>query len=227
MNDRIALIKRATRILKVRNAQRTQQLLRREPVGRQTFRFEIRVHRTRFAAVNRNAGTVRYMLQFAHDLFRHTVELMRIVEVAVQRRIHDRHIINLDGLHNPSRDARCHTIHILIELIVELQQAVFAVLPHKKADGDNRNPRARHRVDILDAINLIEQSLKARGDEPLNILSASSGVGHHDVRQGHHDLRFLFARRHGQRKHTRNQTYQNNENRQIAAKKTLHNTRQK
>ena len=118
MDRFITLRERARRALHIRNLERPHQLLWREPVGRQSLGIHVDMRDPRLTTVDRDPGAIGDMLQLADDLFCHAVELVRVIDCAVQCGIHDRHIVNLDRLNNPTHDARRHLVHVLVELVV-------------------------------------------------------------------------------------------------------------
>ena len=60
-------------------------------------------------------------------------------------------------------------VQVLVDLLVELDQAPLAVLAHVVANGDDRLVLAAHRVDVFHAVDLVEDLLQRRGDQLLDL----------------------------------------------------------
>ena len=117
-----------------------------------------------------------------------------------QRQRDDRHVVDLDRLDDPAGHAGRHEVHVLVDLLVELDQAPLAVLADVVANGDDRLVLAAHRVDVLDAVDLVEHLLQRRGDQLLDLRGRVAGEADVDVGQRHDDLRVFLARRQPQRR---------------------------
>ena len=71
-----------------------------------------------------------------------------------------RHIIDFDGLHHPTGDARWNLIPIFVHLLKQFDQAALAVLPHVEPHSDDRLILLRHAVDVFNAVDLIQHSFQ-------------------------------------------------------------------
>jgi hypothetical protein len=123
-----------------------------------------------------------------------------------------------------SGDARRHLVDVHRDLVVKLDQALLAILADIETDGDHRLARPRHRVDILDAIDLIEQAFEAIGNLLLDNLGAGARHLHIDVGERDNNLRFFFARRQIQCRDARDEHDQDEQHREVAAKKRRDNS---
>ena len=73
-----------------------------------------------------------------------------------QRQSYRGHVVDLHRLHDPPGNAERHDVQILVDFLVELDQAPLAVLSHVVTHGDDRLVLAAHRIDVLHAVDLIE-----------------------------------------------------------------------
>jgi len=118
---------------------------------------------------------------------------------AGQRQRDDGNVVDFDGLDDPAGHARRNDVGVLLNLVVELDQAPLAVFADVEADGDDALAGARHRVDVLDAVDLVEEFFQAGGDELFDLGGAAAREIDDDIGQGHDDLRLFLARRDQQR----------------------------
>ena len=124
--------------------------------------------------------------------------VMSSADGAGQRERDHRHVVDFHRLDDPAGHAGRDDVQVLVELLGELHQAPLAVLAHVVADGDDRLVLAAHRVDVLDAVDLVEDLLQGRGDQLLDLGGRVAGKADVHVGQGDDDLRVLFARRQAQ-----------------------------
>jgi len=94
--------------------------------------------------MDRDSCAARNMLQLADDLFSHAVEPVRIIRIAEEGRVDDRHIVDLDWFDDPSRDTGRHAIQVLLDLVVQLDEAVFPVFAHEEPHRDHGCTRPGH-----------------------------------------------------------------------------------
>ncbi len=59
---------------------------------------------------------------------------------------------------------------MLVEPLEELDEASLAVLADVEPDGDDRLILTRHAINVLDAVNLIEDLLQRSGDKLLDLV---------------------------------------------------------
>ena len=143
---------------------------------------------------------VAHRCQSLRDLLGHAPQRHVVGRPAGQREGHHRHVVDLDRLDHPAGDAGRDDVQVLVDLLVELDEAPLAVLADVVADRDDRLILAAHRVDVLHAVDLIEQLFQRRGDQLLDFRRGVAGEVHVDVGQRHDDLRILFPRREAQRR---------------------------
>ena len=132
------------------------------------------------------------------------------------------HVVDLDRLDDPAGHARRHDVEVLVDLLVELDQAPLAVLAHVVADGDDRLVLAAHRVDVLDAVDLVEDLLQRRGDQLLDFRRRVAGEVDVHVGQRHDDLRVFLARRQPQRRQADDRGQQDQDEREVRLQEDLH-----
>ena len=141
---------------------------------------------------------------------------------AGQRERDHRHVVDFHRLDDPAADAGRNDVQVLVELLGELHQAPLAVLAHIVANGDDRLVLAAHRVDVLDAVDLIEDLFQGRGDQLLDFGRRMAGKIDVHVGQGDDDLRVLLARRQAQGRQADDRGQQNEDDRQVRFQKDLH-----
>ena len=142
--------------------------------------------------------------------------------LAPQRHVDDRDVVDLDRLDDPARHRRRRNVLVHRNLVVQLDQAVFAILADVEADRDHGHVRARHGIDVFHAVDLVQQTLQVRGHLLLDFRGAGTGNADHHVGQRHDNLRFLFARSHVAVPPPRDQREENHQHRQVAVQKYRH-----
>jgi len=165
-----------------------------EPVSGEAFAVELDADDPFLAAVDGDSGAVGDPLELVGDDLGDAEQLVGAVSAAVQGDVHDRDIVDLDGLDDPAGDAGRGLINVLENLVVDLDQAVLAVLADEKAHGDDGQARAGHGVDVFHAVNLIEHFFEAGGDQLLDLGGGAAGHHDHDVGQRYDDLGVFLAR---------------------------------
>ena len=147
---------------------------------------------------------------------------MSSADVAGQRQRDHRHVVDLHRLDDPAGHAGRDDVQVLVDLLVELDQAPLAVLAHVVADRDDRLVLAAHRVDVLHAVDLVEDLLQGRGDQLLDLRRRVAGEVDVDVGQGHDDLRVFLARRQAQGRQADDRGQQNQDDREVRLQEDLH-----
>ena len=132
-----------------------------------------------------------------------------------QRERHDGHVVDLHRLDDPAADAGRNDVEVFVDLLVELHQASLAVFADVVANGDDRLVLAAHRIDVLDAVDLVEDFLQRRGDQLLDFRRRMAGKVDVHVGQRHDDLRVFLARRQAQGRHADNRCQQDQNDREI------------
>ena len=99
------------------------------------------------------------------------------------------------------------------------------MLAHEKLHRHHRLARPGHRVDILHPVHLHEQPLQAAGDLLLHLLRAGARHADEHIRQRHHDLRVLLARREDQRRGPGRQHDDDEEDGEVPGEEHLHHLR--
>ena len=107
---------------------------------------------------------------------------------------HDRHIVDVDrpheGLHRPGWDA----IHVLHQLVVELDQTVFLVFTHLELHRDQAEVVAGVAEGVIDAGLGVHDRFQRLHHQIAYLAGGGAWLGNDDVGRGHHDLRIVFAR---------------------------------
>ncbi len=88
---------------------------------------------------------------------------------------------------------------MLVQPFVEFDEAALAVLPNVKAHGNDRLVRPRHRVHVLNAVDLIKQFFQRRGNQLLDFRGRMTRKSHINVGHWNDDLRVFLAGREDQR----------------------------
>ncbi len=148
------------------------------------------------AADHGDARRVRHLAEALRGLAGDLPQRLRIdlrATLGMERERDERQIVDLDGLDHPARHAGRHAIRVHRDLVVELHDRALSVLADLEAHRDHRLAGTRHRVDVLDAVDLPEQRLEARRHEVLDLAGAGSRKRHQHVRDRHHDLRLFLA----------------------------------
>ncbi len=85
---------------------------------------------------------------------------------------------------------------MLFNAFVEFDQAALAIFADKEADGDDGEFVARHRVDVLNAVDLKQEFFQRSGNELFHLRSGMPRKLDVYIRQRNNDLWILFARGH-------------------------------
>ena len=133
----------------------------------------------------------------------------------------DRHIVDLDGLDHPGGDILGNAVGIGVELVVELDEAFLAIFTNEKAHGHHRAPRQRHRIDVLDSVDLREQLLDGRCDLAFHLLHRQTRRPDQHVGQGDDDLGLLLPRRGEQGEGAEAQGEEDQHRRELALQKEV------
>ena len=100
--------------------------------------------------------------------------------------------------------------------LVDLDQARLVRLVDPEADGDHRQPGARHGVDVLDAGDAPQHPLDGDHDPALDLGRLGARPRHHDVHHRHADLRLLLAGRGEERERPEAERGRDEERRELA-----------
>jgi len=100
-------------------------------------------------------------------------------------------------------------------------EAVVTVSAHGEAHGDERAPGMRHGVHVLDAVDLMQELLQRRRDQPLDLGGRQPRRFHDDVGQRHDDLRLLLARCHVERDRAAEQRDQDEQRRDVVLEEDI------
>ena len=130
-----------------------------------------------------------------------------------QRRRHDRYVVDALGFHERRHDAETLRSPVLVGVdgVVQPDQCLGSRLANPELHGQHTDARPRHRIDVLDAVDLGQHLLHRNGHEVLDLdrrcaRKRDEHVGERDV-----DLRFLLARRHHHREYAHEQRGQRQE----------------
>jgi len=134
--------------------------------------------------------------------------------IAPQHRHHDRNIIDFDRFNHPGLDRRRNPVNLGKHFVIDFHQRIFAIFADIKTNRHNALTGPRHRIDILDTIDLIENFFQGGGNLTLHLLRAKSGSSHEYIRHGHYDLGLFFTRRNHQSDHAAHNGNQQNQQRQ-------------
>ncbi len=136
-----------------------------------------------------------------------------------EREVDDGHVVDLDRLDDPALHARRDDVEVLVDALVQLDEAAFAVFADVEADGDDGLVRAGHRVDVLDAVDLVEDLLQRGGDELLDLFGAVAGEVDVHIGQRDDDLRVFLAGGQQQRAEPDQQRDQDQHDRKVRVQK--------
>ncbi len=138
-----------------------------------------------------------------------------------QRRDHDRHIIDFDRLDDPRLDDGRNLVGRRIDLVVDLDQRVFAIFADVESHRDDALSRLRHRVDEFDTIDLVQQFFQSIGDLSFDLFGRQSRCGGEHVGHRDDDLRFFLTRCQEQRRRAEHQRNDDQQDRDVTTQKDL------
>ena len=101
-----------------------------------------------------------------------------------------------------------------VDRVVKPDQRFGARNSHLEFRGDDRDARLRHRIDVLEALDLRDHLLRGGGDQRFDVPRRCPRKRHDHVGHGHVDLRLLLARRDGDRERTEQERNERDERRQ-------------
>ena len=180
------------------------------------------LHHARLPADDIGPRHVRHACQPLRDLLGHAAQGAAVGRCAGKREGHHGHVVDLDRLDDPAADARRNDVQILAEFLLKLDQASLAVFAHVVANRDDRLVLAAHRVDVLDAVDLIEDLFQGRGDQLLDFGRRMAGEIDVDIGQRHDDLRVFLARRQSQGRQADDRCQQDQNEREVRFQEDLH-----
>ena len=146
--------------------------------------------------------------------------------VGPQRGDQDGNVIDFDGLHNPAADAGRNLIGIRVDLVVQFDERIFAILAHVEPNRDDAVAGPGHRVHVLDPVDLVQQLFQATRDLLLDFLGGQPRRADEHVRHRHDDLRFFLAGRQQQCHQAEQQRNDHQQNGDVAPQKDFHDPRQ-
>jgi len=92
---------------------------------------------------------------------------------------------------------------------------------------DDRPAGTGHRVDVLHAVDLVEELFEPGGDLVFHLLGGETGGGDEHVGQGDDDLRLFLAGRQVQGRYSEGEGDDNQENRHIAPEEDVDDAAQR
>ncbi len=198
----VGLVEAPGGLAHVRDAQCPGDVEDRGPARRQRVRIELHANHAGSTAYDVDAVGSGYGLELEFELLRDAPKRMVVDDLrlpAPERRDQDRDVVDLDRLDDPGADGRRNAIDVRVELVVDLDEAVFSVFSDEEADRNDGLTGKRHGVDVLDAVDLGQELLRPGSHFPLDLLDGEARRGYVDVRHRNHDLRLLLASGDGQR----------------------------
>ncbi len=223
---RVCALQLTTGEAHVRDRQREQHVADRRVARRHGGRVDVDAQLARAPADHFDAIGIGHGLQIEREFLRESSQIV-IVDVraiAPERRDDDGHVVDLDGLYDPRGQSGRHQVLIRQQLVVELDERVFAVLPDEEPHGDDRATVVRHRVDVFDAVDLRQQFFERRRHETLDLACIERRRFDQHVGERHDDLRFFLARRVDQREYAGGQRDEHQHDRQRAVQRGSNRT---
>ena len=122
-------------------------------------------------------------------------QLMILDILGPEREGDDRDVIHTDRLDQRHLHVRRHTVHVGLELVVDLHDRGAHLLADLEAHGHHRRPALSGRVDMPNALDLLHDPFERIGHQTLDLLRGGARILHEDVDHRDRDLRVLLARR--------------------------------
>jgi hypothetical protein len=113
---------------------------------------------------------------------------------AMERQRQHRHIVDGLRLDQRTRRAEGDAVKIRLQLLVQLDQRLFDVVPHLEANNRHARTIATGRIDILDAGNLPQQLFHRPRDTVLELLHRGPRHRHEHIDHRDLDLGLFFPR---------------------------------
>ena len=228
-SEGVALVESARWVTHVRYAERPCDFERRRLACSKRVRIQLDANHA--GTPPDHLGAVRLWQRLKLDLeFLGDAAQGEVVDgrgsLAPERRDHDRDIVDLDGLHHPRTDGWRDLVRVRVDLVVDLDEAVFAVFSDPEAYGDDGASRERHGVDVLDPVDLREKLLDPGRHLALDLVDGQSRSRDVDVRHGHDDLRLLLARSHDERDQAGQDRQDDEDRRQPALEEEIDDARE-
>ena len=197
----IGLVEAAGQGTHVRERERPGDVEGRGPTRGEGLGIEQRGDDPRPPAVDRRRIRARHVLESDLELFGNPPEdvVVDLGRIAPECRDPDRHVVDLERLDDPARDALRNPVDVGVQLRMDLEQALLAILADEEADGHGGAARLRDGVDMLDAVDLGQQLLDAGRDVALDLDRREAGRLDEHVGERHDDLGLFLPRRRPER----------------------------
>ena len=182
--------------------QLVDQLIERHAIDGQAFGIGLDANLVRAAADDIGAADVVDFDQLVLKFLRHLKEpvvrpLRGLARGRRERQIDDRDVVDAAADDQRLRYALRQVGDIGADLLVNAQDRGILVRPDEEARGDHDAVVLGLRIDVLDAVDALDDVLERPGDE-LDRLVGLVAVGlNDDVDHRHADLRLLLARQRG------------------------------
>ena len=206
--------KRAVRLLDL-----VDQLLQRHAVKRQLFRIGLHPDLIWPPPGNKTEPHIVDLGEFDLQVLRHMIERVvfdprRRFRLRRQSQRQDRHVVDAAPDDQRLRDSDRNTIEIAPDLLMHADNGVVRRRADQKPRRHHRAVVRRIRIDVLDAVDRLDDRLQWLRHKPDCILCLQSVRPHYDVDHRHGNLRLLFARQRKQGQQTQRQRRQKKQRRQ-------------
>ena len=190
---------------------------------------EPHMHRAAGATNGHHLAGAGHALQLGFYRMRHTLQVVRALGIfRPQRGGQHRHVVNAFGLDDRGQHAQAlgQPVLVGVEYVVQPHQRLGARHTHLELHGEHGHAGARHRVGVLNALDLREHMLRRGRDHFFHVGAGSPREGDQHVGHGHVDLRLFFARGDQHGKQTQQQGHQRQQRRDgVALKHARHRAR--
>ena len=138
------------------------------------------------------SGYVFHLAEARKHLLAHTPQHIIALCIRKQGDIDDGNIVDLHRFYHPSFYDGGGLIQVHGDSVMEFDQGIFAVFPHKKPYRDKGHVFFGHGVNILHAIDLPQITLQGRCHKLLDLLRAGAWGRYEHICHGNHNLGFFF-----------------------------------
>ena len=181
-----------------------RQLLQRDAVERQLFGVGLDADFLGLLADDVGEADIRQLGDFDLQLARQPCQVggcpaCRRLRGRRQRHHHHGHVVDAAPDDQRLRNADGNPVEIGAHLVVDAQDRGIGTGADGKARGDERAIVARLRIDVLDAVDALDDRLQRLRDELDGIFRLQPVGRDVEVHHGHGDLRLLLARQGDQR----------------------------
>jgi len=167
------------------------------PQGPQALRIRLDADHALGAAHHPHLGGVGHGLQLPGQGFAQDPQAARGLVGAVKGQGEEGDIIDGEQLHDGLHRAAGQHLGVGHQLLVDLHQALFLVLVHLEAHGEQGHVGPGDGIEVLHPRDAPQPLLQGRGDLAFDLLGAGAGHGDIDIHHGHHDLGFFLPGREG------------------------------